>query len=291
MDAGRTDPSRRHATLTGRSASGRSTATACPAHDHDLRARLPGPARPETPRAALRPFRPRRGFAAGRVPRRTSETVAEKTFDATATEAVDGQQFRECGSRRWPQALIVQVGADSLGLEEAVALAPGRRRAAGSRRPAGRRRPPAPRDGTATKAWTPWCSPPAGRRSSASSARPSPGRSPGPLGPHGRDARALRRLAGGRILREGAPLARFAPGPIQGVMSLAADRRAGGISPKSQNPIPRAGRTGPECRAARLSGVQGKIEAARGRPAAGGPHAARASARSSSSPPTWTGRR
>ena len=193
-------------------------------------------------------------------------TVAEKTFATgepqaprpQAGGAADAGYFREAVAS---QALIVQVGPEPLGLEEAVALT----QAGGEPRAAVARLDDA---GSLPAQWQGY----EGVDAVVLATAPSETFHKIPVG----DARieALDRwvrmggtlvlCAGaqaGAILREGAPLARFAPGPFQGVMSLPQTGALEAFA-RSQNPIPRSGPERGAIHVARLTGVRGKIEAA-----------------------------
>jgi hypothetical protein len=193
-------------------------------------------------------------------------TVAQKTFATGEPQAghppaagvADAGYFREALAS---QALIVQVGPDSLGLEEAVALtqAGGEPRAALARLDDAGSFPARWQDYEGVDAVVLSTGRPEGFRKLPDAVARMEA-----LDRWVRMGGTLVLCVGsqaGEILRQGAPLARFAPGPFQDVMSLSQTGALEAFA-KSQNPIPRSGPERGEIHAARLGRVRGKIEAA-----------------------------
>jgi hypothetical protein len=204
-------------------------------------------------------------------------TVAEKTFQTGGPQTSGPSPGGAAGTGYYREglafgALIVQIGPDPLGLEEAVALtqAGGEPRAAVARLDAPDSLPTHWQEYEGVDAVL-----------IATGRGLSRFRAPGAAGSHENGTVPFRHAqvealdrwvhAGGtlvlcvgsragEILREGAPLARFAPGHFEGVLSLP---QAGALEvyAKSQNPIPRSGPERGQIQVARLR-VRGKIEAA-----------------------------
>jgi hypothetical protein len=181
-------------------------------------------------------------------------TVAQHTFEAA--DQADAEHFREALVSR---ALLVQVGPGSLGLEEAASLA----RSGGDA-------PAVARLDDVAGLPTRWYGYEGVDVLLLSTREPDVFRK---LAAQGAQVEALDQWIrmGGKlvlcvgsqaeeILREGAPLARFAPGRLSGILSLHA---VGALEEyaKSQNPIPHAGRERGEIRVARLADVRGKVAA------------------------------
>jgi hypothetical protein len=193
-------------------------------------------------------------------------TVAERTFETAGSQAAPPVADGTADTGQYPeglasQALVVGVGPDSLGLEEAAALtkAGGEPRAVIARLDG---------PGSLPTQWYAYEGVDAlvlsTSRPEVLSKLPAAAAQVEALDRWVRMGGTLLLCVGsqaGEVLREGAPLARFAPGRFQGVLSLP---QAGILETyaKSQNPIPRSGPERGEIRAARLTGVRGKIEAA-----------------------------